>query len=267
MGGLTNSFGLMQIGRFVFGIGGESLAVAQNTYAVSWFKGKELNMVFGFQLSVARVGSTVNFSLMAPLYKYISQWYNPHTAVGWTLMVAGLTCVMSFACAVILGLMDKRAERILKKTSITDTGETFTFRDVLSFPMSFWLLSIVCLAYYVAIFPFISLGQVFFMKKFDFSSSNANFITGLIYLLSAPASPLLGILIDKTGRNVMYCTISIVVTLICHIMLAFTFINPYVAIVLMGLSYSLLASALWPIAALVIPEYQLGTAYGNKKLN
>ena len=65
----------------------------------------------------------------------------------------------------------------------------------------------------------------------------------------------------------MYCTVSIVVTLICHVMLAFTFINPYVAIVLMGLSYSLLASALWPIAALVIPEYQLGTAYGNKKLN
>ena len=61
----------------------------------------------------------------------------------------------------------------------------------------------------------------------------------------------------------MYCTISIVITLICHIMLAFTFINPYIAIVAMGLSYSLLASALWPIAALVIPEYQLGTAYGK----
>lgn len=36
-------------------IGGESLAVAQNTYAVNWFKGKELNLVFGLQLSMARV--------------------------------------------------------------------------------------------------------------------------------------------------------------------------------------------------------------------
>ena len=53
LGGLLDSFGLMQIGRFVFGIGGESLAVAQNTYAVSWFKGKELNMVFGFQVSLS----------------------------------------------------------------------------------------------------------------------------------------------------------------------------------------------------------------------
>lgn len=30
----------------------------------------------------------------------------------------------------------------------------------------------------------------------------------------------------------------------------------------MGISYSVLASALWPLVALVIPEYQLGTAYG-----
>ena len=50
LGGLLDTYPLMQIGRFVFGIGGESLAVAQNTYAVSWFKGKELNMVFGFQV-------------------------------------------------------------------------------------------------------------------------------------------------------------------------------------------------------------------------
>lgn len=40
---------------FVDSIGGESLAVAQNTYAVNWFKGKELNLVFGLQLSMARL--------------------------------------------------------------------------------------------------------------------------------------------------------------------------------------------------------------------
>ena len=50
LGAFIQSFPLMQTARFVFGIGGESLAVAQNTYAVSWFKGKELNMVFGFQV-------------------------------------------------------------------------------------------------------------------------------------------------------------------------------------------------------------------------
>ena len=36
-------------------IGGESLDVAQNTYAVAWFLGRELNLVFGLQLSIARL--------------------------------------------------------------------------------------------------------------------------------------------------------------------------------------------------------------------
>ena len=57
LGGLLDSYPVMQAGRFVFGIGGESLAVAQNTYAVSWFKGKELNMVFGFQVRYTYIRS------------------------------------------------------------------------------------------------------------------------------------------------------------------------------------------------------------------
>ena len=81
-------------------------------------QGKELNMVFGFQLSVARVGSTVNFLLMGwvlvhlqslqppliyrPLFEWISEnltdgEHNP-TAVGWTLLIAGTSCLMSFLC-------------------------------------------------------------------------------------------------------------------------------------------------------------------------
>lgn len=40
-----------------FSLGGENLAVAQNTYSVAWFKGKELNFVFGLQLSISRVVS------------------------------------------------------------------------------------------------------------------------------------------------------------------------------------------------------------------
>lgn len=54
-------------------IGAESLAVAQNNYAVLWFKGKALNMVFGLQLSFARVGSTVNFMVMEGIYNKVEE--------------------------------------------------------------------------------------------------------------------------------------------------------------------------------------------------
>lgn len=103
-GGYFGRFWLMIVGRFIFGIGAESLAVAQNSYAVLWFKGKELNMVFGLQLSVGRFGSTVNFWIMQPLYAYVSQTYAGYSAVGVTLFVASTTCVMSLMCTLILGM-------------------------------------------------------------------------------------------------------------------------------------------------------------------
>ena len=99
----------------------------------------------------------------------------------------------------------------------------------------------------------------------DRSCDGCILVPGLIYLISAPASPLLGFLIDKTGLNITYVFTAISVTLFCHILLAFSFLNPYIAISIMGVAYSLLASALWPIAALIIPEHQLGTAYGKRQ--
>lgn len=158
MGAVLNTFWLMSIGRLIFGIGAESLAVAQNNYAVLWFKGKELNMVFGLQLSFARIGSTVNFMVMGPVYKYVSQYYTGHMCLGVVLLLATLTCVMSFLCALILGWMDKRAQRILRRDD-NPGGQIAKLSDIKTFSVSFWMVSLICVAYYVAIFPFIALGK------------------------------------------------------------------------------------------------------------
>jgi len=66
------------------------LAVAQNSYAVLWFKGKELNMVFGLQMSFARVGSTVNFAVMEPIYNWVSKTYEGYTCTGIVLYLGKL---------------------------------------------------------------------------------------------------------------------------------------------------------------------------------
>ncbi|CAL8078201.1 unnamed protein product [Orchesella dallaii] len=261
LGGIFDMFWLMIVGRFIFGVGGESLAVAQNTYAVSWFKGKELNLVFGLQLSFARVGSTVNFLTMGSVYKWMQQYFEGHTCLGFSLLIAAVTCVLSLFCAMILAVFDYRAEKILKK----ETGgppEVVRLSDVKDFPISFWLMCGSCVAYYVAIFPFIGLGKVFFERKFDFTPDESNTVNSIIYIVSGVCSPLFGILIDKFGRNIFWVFIAILATVGAHGLLAFSFLNPYVAMVAMGLAYSLLASALWPMVALVVPEYQLGTAYG-----
>uniref|UniRef100_A0AAY4DZM9 Lysosomal dipeptide transporter MFSD1 n=1 Tax=Denticeps clupeoides TaxID=299321 RepID=A0AAY4DZM9_9TELE len=264
-GALFNYFWLMAVGRFVFGIGGESLAVAQNTYAVNWFKGKELNLVFGLQLSMARLGSTANMNIMGSIYDKIEIARNSTGPVtlGIVLMIgqSATTCLLSLICALVLGCLDRRAEKILNKAE-GKTGEVIKLKDVKNFPLELWLIFIICVGYYVAIFPFIGLGQVFFIEKFDFSPTEARLINSIVYIISAPASPVLGFLVDKTGKHVLWVMCAVVLTLTAHIMLAFTFWNPWIAMSVLGVSYSLLACALWPMVAFVVPEYQLGTAYG-----
>uniref|UniRef100_G3WZ83 Lysosomal dipeptide transporter MFSD1 n=1 Tax=Sarcophilus harrisii TaxID=9305 RepID=G3WZ83_SARHA len=263
MGALVNAFWLMQLGRFVFGIGGESLAVAQNTYAVSWFKGKELNLVFGLQLSMARIGSTVNLNVMGWLYSRIEALFgfSGHTTLGVTLMIGGITCVFSLICALVLGYLDWRAERILHKEQ-GKTGEVIHLRDMKDFSLSLWLIFVICACYYVAVFPFIGLGKVFFIEKFNLSSQEASAINSIVYIISAPLSPVFGLMVDKVGRNIFWVLCAVLATVASHTLLALTFWNPWIAMSLLGVSYSLLACALWPMVAFVIPEHQLGTAYG-----
>lgn len=73
--------------------------------------------------------------------------------------------------------------------------------------------------------------RMFFERKYNFSPDAANFINGIIYIISAVFAPLLGLVIDKTGRNLFWVFLSILGTLVSHMVLAFSFINPYIAMV------------------------------------
>lgn len=232
LGALVNAFWLMEVGRFIFGIGGESLAVAQNTYAVSWFKGKELNLVFGLQLSMARIGSTVNMNIMGWIYSRVQDLlgHTGHATLGLTLLIGGITCLFSLACALILAYLDKRAEKLLCKEQ-GKTGEVIKLTDVKNFSLSLWLIFVICVCYYAAVFPFIGLGKVFFIEKFQFSSQEASAINSVVYIISAPMSPVFGILVDKVGKNIIWVLCAVITTLASHIMLAFTFWNPWIAMV------------------------------------
>jgi len=266
IGGFSNSLWLMDFSRFIFGIGGESLNMALNTYTVNWFKGKELNMVFGFQLSIARVGSTVNFLVMEPIYDSISAQNS--SALGWTLLIATSFTLMSFVSSILLGFMDRRREKMMKsegktKESSNDSKEKTKFGEIIkSLPTTFWVLCLCTLAYYGSILPFVSLAQGFFKDKFHLEEGEANMIIGLVYLVGAIASPLFGFLIDRTGRNVNWVLAAVTGSVLAHVILSFTSLSPYLPIILLGLAYSILASALWSLPALLVPDRQLGTAFG-----
>ncbi|KAG1715047.1 Major facilitator superfamily domain-containing protein 1 [Nymphon striatum] len=197
-GAYYNIFWLALVGRFIFGLGGECLAVAQNLYGVTWFIGKELNMVLGLQLSFARVVMVF---------------------ICFFSFSATFTVVFSTICAIICFRLDKRASKLLGRDSV-ETGEQVKITDVKTFPTTFWFISILCVTYYVAIFPFISL-----------SSFTILFFYRLPYIVSAVVAPIIGIIIDKTGRNLVWVLTSVVITLSAHGLIAFTFLSPFIGMV------------------------------------
>lgn len=60
-------------------------------------------------------------------------------------------------CSLILGCMDKRASRLLHRNETN--GEVVRLTDVKDFRWTFWIISLIIVGYYVAIFPFIALGK------------------------------------------------------------------------------------------------------------
>ena len=89
---------------------------------------------------------------------------------------------------------------------------------------------------------------------------------GLPYYMSAVLAPLLGFVIDRIGRNTAWVMFSCVATLVAHCLLAIQSSQAlaYVAMVILGVGYSTLASSLWPIIALVVPLHRQGTAFGKR---
>ena len=110
---------------------------------------------------------------MGPIYDAISNTKTGPECLGSALLVAAATCVFSLICAGILALFDLRRTRVIPSEPIK-AGDEIKLSDALKFPIPLWLVFVICVTFYCAVFPFISLGKVFFISKFDFDPTLAN---------------------------------------------------------------------------------------------
>ena len=84
-----------------------------------------------------------------------------------------------------------------------------------------------------------------------------------MYLISAIASPVAGWLIDRLGRAPVWVAASLTASAAAHALLAFgPAVPPALPVILLGLAYSVLASALWTVPAGLVISARLATAFG-----
>lgn len=157
-GMLGGNYYIMLVGRFLFGVGGEVLVITNNLRAVKWFHGKELNMVFGLQLSVARAGGTLCINSLEQIFNIFDKSMNGRTKTGLTLMIGSITVIIDLLIAILLFFREKCAESNKKDDYLMDK-ETMRFSDVFTLKFNFWLVILVIMFYFVSIFTFIAFGM------------------------------------------------------------------------------------------------------------
>ena len=145
------------LGRFVFGLGGESLAVATSTITFSWFLGKEMALAMGITICVSRIGSVMNDFIEPEMYAatgsvVLGVWF------GFLLCVIGVICVLFVNC------IDLRADRLMgitgKKT--LDPSEQVNLADIKTFGILYWLITVQCIVIYICVLVFNGIASSFF---------------------------------------------------------------------------------------------------------
>jgi MFS family permease len=136
----------MLVGRTIFGIGGESMNVAQSAIVTVWFKGKELAFALGVNLTVSRLGSVINANVTPGVC-------NNH-GIGAALFVGFLICVFSLINAIGLVLIDRKAEKMNpdSEKAMVSEDDKFKISDLRKFNLSFWLLTGSCFITYISVF-------------------------------------------------------------------------------------------------------------------
>jgi MFS family permease len=244
----------MALGRLVFGMGAESLIVAVTTLLAKWFRGKELSFAFGVNLTIARLGSFAALNSPTWARHAYGNWRTP-------FLIAVAVCLFCVIGPLIYWLMENYAEKRYE-LGAGGSPDRVVFRDLFNFGPSFWYIVGLCIVFYSGIFPFQTFAVKFFQDAHGTSRELGGFLSSMLTLFAMVATPLFGLLVDKVGKRALFMMFGSLLLIPVYLIMAYTHVNLYVPMAMMGIAFSLIPAVMWPSVAYIVDESKLGTAYG-----
>lgn len=253
------------LGFGLFGVGCDITGITVSKIITKWFQGHELASAMGVQMAMARLGtaSAMSFSpLVALRYGVPVSMF-----IGCALLLCG------FVIFILYLVMDKRftaavntqSDNVQKAQDVDN--EQFSFRDfvmILRNP-GFWLIALLCVAFYSSIRPFMKFATDLIINDYGVSTTTAGWIVSAIPYGTIFLTPLFGVVYDRIRNGAVLLLAGCAILSVAHLALMVHPIDaPWfalVAMVLVGVAFSLVPSALWPSVPKLIPLKQLGTAY------
>lgn len=258
---------MASLGFMIFGCGCEMAGTTVSKSIAKWFEGKEMALAMGLEMAIARLGVFAVMWLAPMISKQFDQSIVAPVAFCTVLLIVGLLCFTVFV------FMDRKLDRQLiaagelKEEKSSD--EEFHIRDLGAIFRSkmFWLVALLCVLYYSAIFPFQRYAPNFLEVTLGIDAQSAAQLFSCFPILAMILTPFLGALLDFKGKGATMLMVGAVIMICCHLSFAFLlplFPSKWLALLLvvtLGVSFSLVPAALWPSVPKIIDSKILGSAY------
>ncbi len=265
------SLTIAYFGCMLFGLGSEIAGVAVTRSIAKWFKGRNVALAMGLQLSIARLGTAAAF-ILAPVLVAEKQPGEIYTLAetarpamaGLALLLAG-GILWSVFVAMDAGF-DRGTEATGARGKVKEEDK-FRFSDILKvlFNPRFLMIAFLCVFFYCCIISFKKFGTSIVIPRFGMDVDSAKWMITMIPFFTVIFTPLFGAMVDKVGKATIWMVTGAVLVLASHLIMAFapqgTAFYGFLAISLLGIGYSLVPSAMWPTVPKIIPEKNLGTAF------
>ncbi len=268
---MPGSAKLAMFGFMIFGCGCEMAGTTVSKILAKWFKGKEMALAMGLEMAIARLG-VFGAMWLSPM---ISQQFavDGVNSVTAPLLFASVLLVIGLLNFFVFTIMDKSFDSQLvaigEATLEKDPEDEFHVSDLKQILTSkmFWIIALLCVLYYSAIFPFQRFATNFLEETLAISNAEAAGLFKWFPILAMVLTPFLGAFIDYKGKGASMMLLGAVIMIACHSVFAFVLpLYPsktlaLITILVLGVSFSLVPASMWPSVPKIIDEKVLGSAY------
>ena len=251
---------LAALGFAIFGMGAEITGITVTKVIAKWFTGHELALAMGLQVAMARIGTAAALACSLPFANAMGDVSAP------VLLGAALLCI-GFVSYMVYCVMDKKLDASVAATEAAAEEEGFKFSDlkVIFTNAGFWLIAVLCVLFYSGVFPFLKFATKLMIYKYGVEPELAGLIPAMLPFGTILLTPIFGSLYDRLGKGATLMIIGSAMLTLVHVLFALPILNVWwfaiIIMVLLGIAFSLVPSAMWPSVPKIIPMKQLGSAY------
>ncbi len=250
------------IGFAIFGCGVEMAGITVSKAITKWFAGKEMALAMGIEMAIARLGVFAVFTLSPRMAEMAPQ------SVVRPVAIVGLLLVIGFITYFVFTFLDRKLDKQLGigKNSDANPEDEFKVKDLgkLFTSKTFLIVAFLCVLYYSAIFPFQKFSVPMLVNSLGIDAKAASDIFRWFPIGAMVLTPLLGSFLDFKGKGATMLIIGALLMCGCHLIFALVPLTPiitYAAIILLGVSFSLVPAALWPSVPKLVENRYLGSGY------